>query len=334
VLSSAAVTSRTPDFAAFGPAVPEAPVENRAQIGLGRFAWGVLALNVAVIVWGAFVRASGSGAGCGSHWPTCNGEVVPRSPSWNTIVEFTHRATSGLALLGVTVMFVWTLRATRRGHPARRAAAWSLVFIVVEAVVGAGLVLFEWVAGDKSLARGFVMCAHLINTFLLLGALVLTAWHLGGGPKVSLRGPGRTLFLSALVAICVAGASGGIAALGDTLFPAGSLAEGLAQDLSPTAHVFLELRIFHPVFAVIAAVLVVAVARASAELAPQPTVRSLARAVTVVFAVQLVAGVVNVLLLAPMWMQLLHLAIADGLWLLVVLVIAESRRAAAASPPR
>src|SRR5215467_12703113 len=73
------------------------------------FAWGVLAYNVAVIAWGAFVRASGSGAGCGRHWPLCNGEVVPRPTSVATVIEATHRATSGLALVGVVGLLVATI---------------------------------------------------------------------------------------------------------------------------------------------------------------------------------------------------------------------------------
>ncbi|MFN8454080.1 MAG: COX15/CtaA family protein [Anaerolineae bacterium] len=79
------------------------------MVKLDRFAkyvWTVLAYNLAVILWGAFVRASGSGAGCGSHWPLCNGEVIPRTPQMETLVEFTHRLTSGLALLlviGLTI---------------------------------------------------------------------------------------------------------------------------------------------------------------------------------------------------------------------------------------
>ncbi|HVR96418.1 MAG TPA: COX15/CtaA family protein, partial [Thermoanaerobaculia bacterium] len=136
-----------------------------------RYAWATLAYNVAVILWGAAVRATGSGAGCGSHWPLCNGEVLPRSPGVQTIIEFSHRVTSGLALLLVVGLVVFAFRARPRGDAARGAAVLSLLFILSEAAVGAGLVLFEMVAHNQSMARALWMAAHLINTFFLLGVL-------------------------------------------------------------------------------------------------------------------------------------------------------------------
>src|SRR5687767_2278346 len=233
-----------------------------------RFAWGVLAYNILVIVWGAFVRATGSGAGCGSHWPDCHGQIVPRAPSVATMIEFAHRATSGLALVAVVSLLWITLRWCERGHPARRAAWWSLVFVLLEAGIGAGIVLFEWVAGDKSLARGFVMSAHLCNTFLLLAALTNTAWHLDGGPRYAISGRFGWLFWATAAGVFLTGASGGIAALGNTLFPATSLAEGLTQDLSATSHVFLRLRGLHPIFALATSILLYFAARTAREAYP------------------------------------------------------------------
>src|ERR671912_761132 len=94
---------------------------------LARFAWGVLSYNVAVIAWGAYVRATGSGAGCGEHWPLCNGTVIPRAPEIATIVEFSHRLTSGLALLAVVGLVAWTFRTRPRGDQSRTGAVLSLV---------------------------------------------------------------------------------------------------------------------------------------------------------------------------------------------------------------
>jgi cytochrome c oxidase assembly protein subunit 15 len=292
--------------------------------GLARFAWGVLVYNVLVVVWGAYVRASSSGAGCGSHWPTCNGDVIPRSPSVRTIVEFAHRTTSGLAVVGIVALLVLTLRATGKGHPARRSAWLSLLFVALEAGIGAGLVLFEWVAGNKSLARGFVMSAHLINTFLLLGALTLTAWYLGGKPALRLRrGPTGALLGASMLAVFLTGASGGIAALGDTLFPATSLMHGLLQDASTTAHVFLKLRVFHPALAVTTAVLLVLSARLAARTTPTPRVRRAALALVLLVGAQVAVGVLDVLLLAPIALQLVHLALADATWIAFVLLAAS-----------
>src|SRR5664279_3445372 len=86
---------------------------------LTRFAWFVVFYNVLVILWGALVRASGSGAGCGNHWPLCNGQVIPVSPNVHTIIEFTHRMMTVGATLVVIALLVWTFRATVKGHAAR-----------------------------------------------------------------------------------------------------------------------------------------------------------------------------------------------------------------------
>src|SRR5512137_1762148 len=219
---------------------------------LARYAWFVLAWNVAVILWGAYVRATGSGAGCGAHWPLCNGEMVPRAPGTEMLIEFSHRLSSGLALVAVAALAVWTWRAVAAGHPARRAAVASLVFIVVEALLGAGLVLFRLVAQDESLARAMVMPLHLANTLILLLCLTLTAHFLSGGAPVELRGRGRTfgLLLALLVLMIGVGKTGAIAALGDTLYPARSFMDGFRADLAPTSALLLRLRILHPALGV------------------------------------------------------------------------------------
>jgi cytochrome c oxidase assembly protein subunit 15 len=286
-----------------------------------RFAWSVLAVNLAVVGWGAFVRATGSGAGCGKHWPTCNGELVPRAPGVETAIEFAHRASSGLALLLVVVLAVWAVRAFRAGHAARRAALASLALIVVEALVGAGLVLFGWVAKDASSARGWVMAIHLTNTFLLLGALALTAeWSARPAPTLAGRGATAVAFGTGLLAVLLAGVTGAIAALGDTLFPATSFAAGLRDELSGDAHLLLRLRLVHPFAAIAAGAALVGLARIALRARSDQRVRSLAVLLTLLVAVEIAAGAVNVLLLAPVWLQIAHLLLADGVWLAVVLL--------------
>lgn len=289
-----------------------------------RFAWAVLAWNVVVVAWGGFVRATGSGAGCGRHWPTCNGAVVPRSPGVETAIEFTHRVTSGLALILVAGLLAWALRAFPRGSPARRAAIASAAFLVVEALVGAGLVLFGWVARDASPARGWVMAVHLTNTFLLLAALALAAAWAGrpGGLSARGRGTAATLLASALAATVVAGITGAIAALGDTLFPAASFAEGLRREMAPGASLLLRLRVLHPPVAVAAALLAVATARAARRDGSAPP--ALGAAVTTLALVQAAAGILNLALAAPVWMQVVHLVLADLMWIALVLLGAEA----------
>ncbi|MBI5068318.1 MAG: COX15/CtaA family protein [Deltaproteobacteria bacterium] len=286
-----------------------------------RFAWAVLGYNLLVVAWGAFVRATGSGAGCGQHWPTCNGQVLPRAPRLETVIEFTHRATSGIALVLVVVLLVWAFRAFPRGHAARKAAVAALAFMISEALVGAGLVLYGWVARDTSAARGWVMAIHLTNTFLLLAALALCAeWSRRPGGLAAPPGRLRTLLGVALLAVLVTGITGAIAALGDTLYPARSLAHGLEQELAPGATLLLRLRLLHPFVAVAAAVATALAARGALHARPRGRVPGLATAVLTLVAGQLVLGAVNVALLAPVALQLAHLLVADLTWIALVLL--------------
>ena len=301
-----------------------------------RFAWAVLGYNLAVVAWGAFVRATGSGAGCGKHWPMCNGEVVPRTPGAATAIEFTHRVTSGFALLLVVALVVWAGRAFSRGHPARKAAWASLGLMILEALVGAGLVLFGWVAKDTSFARGWVMGVHLTNTFLLLGALALTAdWSVRpGGMRLADRGAIAGALWLAFVTMILAGITGAVAALGDTLFPTTSFAEGLRQELSTEAHVLLRLRILHPFAAVAAGAVLLLVARLALRLRPDARVRRAALSLVVLVAAEILLGVVNVALLAPVWLQLVHLLVADLVWIALVLLAAASLAPGPIEAPR
>jgi heme a synthase len=303
---------------------------------LARFGWIVVAWNLVVILWGAFVRATGSGAGCGQHWPLCNGVPLPRDPSIATIIELTHRLTSGLALIGLLVLVVAVWRSRPAGHPARTAAAWSMLFMLTEAGVGAGLVLFELVADNRSMARALFMAVHLANTFLLLGATTLTARWLEDRPvglSVAGRG-GRAAILGGLaVGLVIVGVSGAVAALGDTLFPATSLSHALAQDLSPTSHVLLRLRVIHPSLAVvIAGALIVVAPRLPIEDGGGRAMLGPGSRVALLAGVQAALGALNALLLAPVWLQLVHLLVADLLWIAVVLLAAAALAGRAPAP--
>ncbi|MDX2167799.1 MAG: COX15/CtaA family protein [Deltaproteobacteria bacterium] len=298
------------------------------------YAWGVLAFNLFVILWGAFVRATGSGAGCGNHWPLCNGEVVPRAPALQTLIEFGHRLTSGLALLLIAGLLAGAWRSYPRGHIVRRGAAWSAIFIVSEALIGAGLVLLEYVAQDASAARGWWVGGHLTNTFFLVAALALTAWWASGGAAPQPRGQGAVgaLLYAALAGVLVLGVSGAITALGDTLFPVATLAEGKAMTFSPTAHVFVRLRIWHPMLAIAVGALVTVAALAAVR-RPRPQVRAFAAAVVALWFVQLALGLLNVYLLAPVPVQLAHLLLSDLIWISLVLLTAATLAAPLKVPP-
>jgi len=293
---------------------------------LRRVAVAVLAWNLLVIGWGAFVRATGSGAGCGAHWPLCDGEVVPRAPSVERLIEWTHRASSGIALLAGALLLAVAFRERPAAHPARRAAVASFLFLLMEAALGAGLVLFELVADDASATRALVMALHLVNTFFLLGALALTL-HFADDSRPLRAASDRATFrwgLAALALLALGGASGAIAALGDTLFPANTLIGGFREDLSPTAHFLLRLRVLHPAFATAAAVAVVLLA---ARLLGRPEGSVAARRVRwagLLALAQIGVGVVNLALLAPIALQLAHLLLADLIWIATVLALAAA----------
>jgi heme A synthase len=290
-----------------------------------KYAWFVLATTIGVILWGALVRATGAGAGCGSHWPSCNGVVVPTNPTTETIIEFTHRATSGIAFLLVVGMLLWAFRLYPQGHSVRRGASAAMFFMITEALVGAGLVLFGWVADDASMGRVISISVHLVNTFLLLAALSLTAWWASGGAAIRLAGHGLALaaLLAGLLGVMVIGVSGAITALGDTLFPVGSLAEGIQQDMDPTSHFLIQLRVFHPLIAILVGFYQFFVASLIGLFSSSRLVKRFTVAVIVLFFIQLLAGVVNLVLLAPVWMQLVHLFLADMVWISLVLLTAS-----------
>ncbi|MEM1415779.1 MAG: COX15/CtaA family protein [Myxococcota bacterium] len=308
---------------------------HRSDPSFARAAWAFLGYTLLVIVWGAVVRATLHGDGCGDHWPLCNGEIVPAAKTTKTLVEFTHRLTSGVAFLGALALFVAARRRFPEGHAARRAARWGFVFMTTEAIIGAGLVLLKMVADNRDVARGWWAAGHLGNTFLLLAALALTAHAAGGGRLPRLRGARGAKLAVALLGVLLLGASGAIVALGDTLFPAATLAEGIAQDFDPESHLFVRLRTLHPILglAVALGTLFFTTQLAAAE----PELRRLALGIAGVFVAQTALGFLNVALLAPLWAQLAHLLLADALWIGLVLLAARACPApdgATLAPPR
>lgn len=284
-----------------------------------RLAWGAVAYTLFVILWGAFVRATGAGAGCGAHWPLCNGEILPSAPVRDTVVEFGHRITSGLALPLVLWVAWRVFRSSEPGAPVRRASVAAVVFMVLEAAIGAGLVLFEYVAYNPSIARALWMAAHLANTFLLLAAMTLTAWWAGGAPVPRLRVNGRTAAMgAALGSVLLLGAGGAVTALGDTLVLGG----GLDPASDPVVAALVSARVYHPAMAFVA-LFVLSVAVWTARPAGLATVR-LGMTVVGVMVVQMAIGALNVALLAPVWMQLVHLLVSDVIWIGLVVFASES----------
>jgi len=291
-----------------------------------KFAWFVLAFNMAVILWGAFVRASGSGAGCGAHWPLCNGAVVPLAPQIQTIVEFVHRLSSGAVFLIVVGMVVWAWRAFPAGHRVRASAVASLGGMIAETLAGAGLVLFQWTAFDISMGRIIIMPTHLIITFALLAALALTAWWASGGLPVRLKGQGATLWGLALglLATLLIGMAGAVTALGDTVLPVASLTPGDYKNLTSAGQLLVGLRVWHPFIAVGVGIYLWFIVNTLRVSRHDIFVTRFSIMLMTLFVVEVGAGVLNIWLQVPIGMQLIHLLLANLLWITMVLFTATT----------
>jgi cytochrome c oxidase assembly protein subunit 15 len=282
-------------------------------------AWSVLAFNVLVILGGSIVRATESGDGCGASWPICTDRIFPSNPAVETVIEFGHRLTSALAILGVVALYVMARRLFEHGHRVRRAAGATVILMGIESLLGAGLVIFGWVAQDESIARMIVVPLHLTNTYLLLGALTLTAWWGSGNPGP--RSPGdppvdRRLARGAS-GLLVVGAMGALNALSDTLYPVDSFVSGLRQELSSEAPWLVQIRVIHPVVAIAVGFGVAyLVMRLSAKAVDRT--KRMAGIIMGLVALQVFAGLVNVMLATPLETQIVHLAIADAMWIAYV----------------
>jgi heme A synthase len=296
-----------------------------------RFAWFFVAYLIVVILFGAWVRIAGAGAGCGNHWPTCNGDVIPQAPEMKTVIEYTHRVTSGLCGLLVLGLAFWARRVSR---PVFYASLATLFFILVESFIGAVLVKKELVAGDASVSRAIVISLHLLNTMLLTAAAATVAWWASRGvaalPRIAVS---RGMIVAVLLCLVLTSVTGAVTALGDTLFPKqpaldGSLIASVRGDLSVGQHFLVRLRVLHPLVAVISAMIVLAVSlglrrqikgSSTGELRLIRLLKSWQHAVLL----QLVLGVVNIMLAAPGWMQIFHLLMAQALWLVVWVTVLD-----------
>ncbi|HEY1903613.1 MAG TPA: COX15/CtaA family protein [Terracidiphilus sp.] len=304
------------------------PIDSKSlpSLALRRFAWAVLIYFVIVFLGGTLVRATGAGAGCGDHWPLCNGTVVQHHPQLDTIIELTHRVMSGFSLFAVLGLMAWTFAGTVRGHLARAAVTAAVIFTLLEAILGALLVKLGLTAQSHSPIRPAYLSLHLSNTLLLLAALTLTA-HLLSRRKGYLRGSVRLVApfgaAIAVFVVMVVGVTGSLAALGDTLFPSSSLSVALAQDFSATSGWLVRWRWMHPTVAILASIFVIWLVVTAARERAHWDNRRLCGLVLALLAVVYMLGVLDVVLLAPLWLQMAHLLAADTLWASLVVLTAR-----------
>ncbi|MCK9485324.1 MAG: COX15/CtaA family protein [Dehalococcoidia bacterium] len=303
--------------------------------------WITLGIVLATIVMGAVVRATHSGDGCGQSWPGCEGGLVlPGTSDMAHLIELSHRLISGLSLIAMAALVLAVHRAFAAPHPARRAVRWTLAFLIFEALIGAVIVLYGWVTDDRSVARQVSVPLHLVNTFLLTAFMALTLWLMSGNAVPRLRAAGREFWLLLGLAgvLLLMAATGATTSLADTLFAAETMAEGLRQDFDAESALIVRLRILHPIIAVSGGVLLAWFAWRRLEVSerrghPWPA-RILVGGVTV----QAMLGFVHIALLTPLATGLLHLFIAQVLWLalsfLALTLLAPSEAAPATEAPR
>lgn len=264
-------------------------------------------LTAFVILWGALVRATHSGAGCGKHWPLCDGKVIPLDPPIEMIIEFTHRLTSGASAILVFLLFFFMKKHNRNSRSFKYISLASC-FMLVEILIGASLVLFGWVKDSHSPIRPYMMGFHLINSFLLIGSLFLLNNEKNNdytSRKVNF------IELSLLGCFLIVASMGAVTSLGDTLFPSVSLSEGITEDFSNTSPLLIQLRVIHPILAVLISFFLL---RYSIEASRLSTRKSFSLHVIFFIIAQVLLGGLTVLLLAPPILQILHLLIAIGLW--------------------
>lgn len=295
-----------------------------------KYAWFVSGYTILVILWGAVVRATGSGAGCGNHWPSCNGEILHRPEQIETLIELSHRLTSAFSGFLVLILLFWAFRKVFEHNQKliRSMSIMTFVFILIEGGLGAALVRFELVGDNASTMRAIVIALHLVNTLILLGFSTMTAWAASQKEQVSFDGISKYgwQMIIGLVGLILLSAIGAITALGDTLFPVETLLEGIQQDLDPTASFLIQLRVWHPIFAIMVSAYLFWVGYELLNRKTKQATPKIERLVNMLFLVitlQIVGGFINIWLLAPIWMQIVHLLLADLMWMVAIVLSAE-----------
>lgn len=294
----------------------DTPSQTHALKAVRYWAWTTLAVFVVVVLQGAVVRATSSGAGCGAHWPLCNGQVLPQFQRVATLIEFMHRSLTGISSTMFFVLTGWVFVATPKQHPARKAALLSLGFLILEALLGAVLVLGHYVENNASDMRVFVQSIHFTNTMILLAWTTAVAVLLGNVKPAAYNKPLRHASQLTIAAMLITGAAGSVAALADTIFPSHSLHAAIAADFAADSPLLIRMRWMHPA----ASLLIVA---ATLLLTKRLRTSGAAHAGNLLIAnlvVQMLIGVADVLMLAPTWIQVLHLLGADMFWISLIAI--------------
>ncbi len=299
------------------------------------FLWGFLFFNIYAVLGGAFVRATHSGAGCGAHWPLCNGQILPSISRVQTLIEFVHRISSGIILIATIVTLVISFLFYPKKHFIRKSSIFILIFVIIEALVGAALVYYGWVYKNASPFRALVVSIHLMNTLLLIGSISLAAFAVSKEIQISnlnnfsidfiYKKNIKNLFPSLITLfivfiICVTGA---VTALGDTLYQPKFVGENIIRDLENHENFIKTIRIFHPLLAIGLALLSLHFVWKIYEENKDELNKDNFSLFTILVFLQIIVGFLNIFLLVPVWSQLIHLFIACVLWVIAIRIYFE-----------
>tara|TARA_Y100000591_G_C21719500_1_gene637933 strand:+ start:65 stop:955 length:891 start_codon:yes stop_codon:yes gene_type:complete len=280
-------------------------VESYAKAGL--------LLSIASILAGAFVRATGSGDGCGATWPTCKGKIIPALSDTSELIEFSHRSVSGVLLVVTLIIFAKT-RKFQKDSLVRIVTNYLTFFVIFEALIGAVIVIFEWVGLNSSLPRIIAVPIHLVNTFGLLGSYAIL-YKILQDDLQNIKNMFNKNFLLISSLFLLSGATGSITALADVLFPSASFVEGFLADFDRTSEVLTRLRILHPIISSILSIVLYVYAtgiRKKYNVGVKP--------LQILILIAVFLGVINVLSNIVLPLSILHLAIADFLWISYIYV--------------
>ena len=272
-----------------------------------------LILSIASILAGAYVRATGTGDGCGATWPTCKGKIIPALSDTSELIEFTHRSVSGVLLVVTLIIFSKT-RKFQRGSLVRKVTNYLTFFVIFEALIGAVIVVFEWVGLNSSLPRIIAVPIHLVNTFGLLGSYAIL-YKILRDELENIKNMFNKNFLVISSLFLLSGATGSITALADVLFPSTSFVEGFLADFDRTSEVLTRLRILHPIISSTLSIILYFYAtgiRKKYNVSVRP--------LQTLILIAVFLGVINVLSNIVLPLSILHLAIADFLWISYIYV--------------
>ena len=278
---------------------------------LSSLATAGLTTSILSILAGAIVRATGSGDGCGASWPTCNGRVIPSLETSSEIIEFSHRSISGVLLIITLLLFVKSKDPdTPLLH--KKIINYLTFFVLLEAAIGAVIVIYEWVGLNSSLPRIIAVPLHLVNTFALLGFYTLIFYLLRESENKLSNFFDKRIKI-AFVLFFLTGATGSITALADVLFPSASFVEGFIEDFDSTSEVLTRLRILHPFVSTILSIFLFSESnRFKKEFAIDTST------IKVLVIVGVILGVLNVVSNIILPLSILHLLLADLLWITYV----------------